>query len=90
MNAARASQSSLEPPEPVRETPPVQLHPEKHPEPAAPARKVPVSIRLDADLVAAMRDSGRGWQSRANAMLREAMGLAPEPNAETPRERKTG
>lgn len=37
--------------------------------------KVAVSIRLDSDLVARMKAEGRGWQSRANAMLREAMGL---------------
>jgi len=37
--------------------------------------KVAVSIRLDSDLVARMKAEGRGWQSRANEMLREAMGL---------------
>ncbi len=29
-----------------------------------------VSIRLDADLVAALRASGPGWQTRVNNMLR--------------------
>ena len=37
--------------------------------------KQSVSIRLDADLIAALRASGKGWQSRANDMLREAVGL---------------
>jgi uncharacterized protein (DUF4415 family) len=37
--------------------------------------KQAVSIRLDADLVEALRSSGKGWQSRANDMLREAIGL---------------
>ena len=37
--------------------------------------KVAVSIRLDSDLVTRMKAEGRGWQSRANEMLREAMGL---------------
>lgn len=37
--------------------------------------KKSVSIRLDADLVDALRASGKGWQSRANEMLRKAVGL---------------
>lgn len=37
--------------------------------------KVPVSIRLDRDLVEALRESGKGWQTRVNAMLRDAMEL---------------
>ena len=32
--------------------------------------KVPVSIRLDADLVEFFRGQGRGWQTRINAVLR--------------------
>jgi uncharacterized protein (DUF4415 family) len=35
-----------------------------------PRAKVPVSIRLDADLVAYFRGQGRGWQTRVNAILR--------------------
>lgn len=35
-----------------------------------PRRKVLVSIRLDADLVGHFRTSGRGWQTRVNAILR--------------------
>ena len=35
-----------------------------------PKPKVPVSIRLDADLVEHFRSSGRGWQTRVNAILR--------------------
>ncbi|MBN9495394.1 MAG: BrnA antitoxin family protein [Alphaproteobacteria bacterium] len=34
--------------------------------------KAPVSIRLDADVVAHFREGGRGWQSRVNAILRKA------------------
>ncbi len=37
--------------------------------------KVQISIRLDHDLVEALRNGGRGWQSRANSLLREAVGL---------------
>jgi uncharacterized protein (DUF4415 family) len=36
----------------------------------APSGKVPVSIRLDADLVEFFREQGRGWQTRMNAVLR--------------------
>jgi uncharacterized protein (DUF4415 family) len=35
--------------------------------------KVLVSLRLDGDLVETLRASGRGWQSRANAMLKKAV-----------------
>jgi len=31
-----------------------------------------VSLRMDPDLLAALRATGRGWQSRVNALLREA------------------
>lgn len=37
--------------------------------------KVAVSIRLDADLVEHLKEGGRGWQTRANDKLREALGL---------------
>ena len=37
--------------------------------------KQAVKLRLDADLLAALRAGGKGWQTRVNAMLREAMGL---------------
>ena len=36
-----------------------------------------VNLSLDADVVQAMRDSGKGWQTRANAMLRKGMKLPP-------------
>lgn len=36
-----------------------------------PDSKVAVKMRLDPDLVAALRATGRGWQSRANQILRE-------------------
>ena len=35
-----------------------------------PRPKVPISIRLDADLVEFFRGQGRGWQTRMNAVLR--------------------
>jgi uncharacterized protein (DUF4415 family) len=33
-----------------------------------------VSIRLDRDLLESLRASGKGWQSRVNAILRDAKG----------------
>ncbi len=38
--------------------------------------KVQTTIRLDADVIAAFKEGGPGWQSRINAALRKAMGLA--------------
>jgi uncharacterized protein (DUF4415 family) len=35
--------------------------------------KVLVSLRLERDVVEQLRASGRGWQSRANDMLRKAV-----------------
>lgn len=37
--------------------------------------KKTVHISLDADIVASLRKSGKGWQTRLNEMLRVAMGL---------------
>ena len=39
------------------------------------APKVPVTLRLDADLVERLRAGGQGWQSRVNETLRKAAGL---------------
>ena len=35
-----------------------------------PKPKVPVSIRLDADVTEYFRSTGKGWQTRVNAILR--------------------
>lgn len=40
--------------------------------PPAEVRKVPVTIRLDPDIVEAFKATGDGWQSRMNAALRKA------------------
>src|ERR1700724_610956 len=37
--------------------------------------KHPISLRLDPDVLAHFRRSGRGWQSRINAVLRKAAKL---------------
>lgn len=34
-----------------------------------------VSLRLDKDVLATLRASGSGWQSRVNEMLRKGLGL---------------
>lgn len=39
------------------------------------APKRQVTLRLDADVVERLRASGPGWQSRANAALRQALGI---------------
>jgi uncharacterized protein (DUF4415 family) len=40
--------------------------------------KQAVSLRLDADVVAHFRRTGRGWQSRINLLLRKAAKLPKE------------
>lgn len=37
--------------------------------------KQAVSLRLDTELVTALRATGPGWQTRANEVLRKGMGL---------------
>ncbi|GHU07053.1 hypothetical protein AGMMS50225_03350 [Betaproteobacteria bacterium] len=34
-------------------------------------RKAPVTIRLDVDVLAALRATGKGWQTRVNDAMRE-------------------
>jgi len=38
-------------------------------------RKVGLKLRIDPDVVEALRSSGKGWQTRANAILRKGVGL---------------
>ncbi len=43
--------------------------------PSAHALKVPTTIRFDADVLAAVKATGRGWQTRVNEIMRrEFMG----------------
>jgi uncharacterized protein (DUF4415 family) len=44
--------------------------------PKAATTKKPVKIRLDADVLAALRASGEGWQTRINDTLRASLQLA--------------
>jgi uncharacterized protein (DUF4415 family) len=43
--------------------------------PPQPSPKQAVKLRLDADVLAAYRKTGRGWQTRINADLRKARRL---------------
>ena len=38
--------------------------------------KVPTTIRVDADVLAALKASGKGWQTRVNDMLRDWVRLS--------------
>ena len=44
--------------------------------PKASTTTEPVKIRLDADVLAALRASGEGWQTRINDTLRASLRLA--------------
>ena len=44
--------------------------------PKAAATKEPVKLRLDPDVLAALRATGDGWQTRINDMLRASLALA--------------
>ena len=44
--------------------------------PKAVSTKEPVKLRLDADVLAALRASGEGWQTRINDTLRASLRLA--------------
>jgi uncharacterized protein (DUF4415 family) len=39
--------------------------------------KVMISVRLDADVVRGLRESGAGWQSRLNDTLRRSLARQP-------------
>jgi uncharacterized protein (DUF4415 family) len=34
-------------------------------------KKAPVTIRLDVDVIAALKSTGKGWQTRVNEAMRE-------------------
>ena len=40
---------------------------------SSPSTKQAVKLRLDPDVLAALRASGAGWQTRVNAILREVV-----------------
>lgn len=43
--------------------------------PRSPNPKKQVTLRLDPDVLHAFRSTGKGWQSRINAALREKLGI---------------
>jgi uncharacterized protein (DUF4415 family) len=43
--------------------------------PKSDAPKELISVRLDPDVLSKLRESGSGWQSRVNGILRKALGL---------------
>jgi uncharacterized protein (DUF4415 family) len=43
------------------------------------AAKEQISVRLDPDVIAKLREAGPGWQTQINALLRKALGLVREP-----------
>lgn len=43
--------------------------------PKAEVTKEKISVRLDPDVLARLRESGPGWQSRINTVLRKALGI---------------
>lgn len=56
--------------------------------PKSSEKKVPVSIRLDADIVETFRSMGKGWQSRINRALREWLDSIQSPRGKRPRLKK--
>ena len=49
---------------------------QKRGRPKAATTKEPVKLRIDADVLAALRASGDGWQTRINDTLRASLRLA--------------
>jgi uncharacterized protein (DUF4415 family) len=43
--------------------------------PKSGAAKEQISVRLDLDVLAKLREAGPGWQSQINALLRQALGI---------------
>jgi uncharacterized protein (DUF4415 family) len=43
------------------------------------AAREQISVRLDPDVVAKLRESGPGWQSQINVILRRALRLGAKP-----------
>ncbi|GAN72100.1 hypothetical protein ASY01nite_13860 [Acetobacter syzygii] len=61
--------------QPAQEVAPVLANARRVRGPQKAPTKALVSIRLDPDLVECLKASGPGWQSRANDLLRQAVGL---------------
>jgi uncharacterized protein (DUF4415 family) len=62
----------------ARVTTPAQIAARKRGRPLGSVKadtKQPVKLRIDADVLAALRNTGDGWQTRINDMLRSCMRL---------------
>jgi uncharacterized protein (DUF4415 family) len=46
--------------------------------PKAAHTKEPIKLRIDADVLAALRATGDGWQTRINDMLRASLALSKQ------------
>jgi uncharacterized protein (DUF4415 family) len=46
--------------------------------PKAAVTKIPVKLRLDPDVLEALRATGDGWQTRVNTILRERFALGTQ------------
>lgn len=55
--------------------------------PVLAAAKVPISLRVDADVLAFFRESGPRYQSRMNAVLRSYMERSSKPAAKSAKRR---
>ena len=51
----------------------VRVAPESMDRPRMASPKVPLTMRVDVDVLVALRASGQGWQTRVNALLRDAV-----------------
>lgn len=61
--------------DPVDQPAPVSMDQRRTRGPQKAPTKKAVSIRLDRDVLAELRRGGKGWQTRVNAMLRDALSL---------------
>jgi uncharacterized protein (DUF4415 family) len=57
--------------------------------PVLPAAKVPISLRVDADVLEFFRESGPRYQSRMNAVLRSFMERSSALSTKRPKRRGT-
>lgn len=78
----------------ARARPASELHPEfvaryrgQRGEQKAP-KKVQLTVRLDADLVARLKEDGKGWQTRINDFLRRSLDLGSAPADDAPKKKR--
>jgi uncharacterized protein (DUF4415 family) len=59
--------------------------PRKRGRPLGSGKKSPIHVRIDKDILAHFRATGRGWQTRLNAALRTAIMARPSAKAKRKR-----